>query len=35
VLAIPGLKNKLGLQSLRFAPRSVVLGVAAKLNTAT
>jgi uncharacterized protein len=30
--AVPGLKNKAGIQSLRLAPRSVVIGLAAKLN---
>jgi short-subunit dehydrogenase len=32
VMAIPGFKNKLGLQSLRVAPRGVVRKVAARLN---
>src|SRR5437899_2148466 len=31
-VAIPGLRNKLGLQSLRFAPRVLVLHLAAALN---
>lgn len=31
-MAVPGLKNKAGIQSLRVAPRSVVLALAAKLN---
>ena len=31
-MAIPGLKNKVGVQSLRVAPRRVVLALAAKLN---
>jgi short-subunit dehydrogenase len=31
-MAVPGLKNKAGVQSLRVAPRRVVLGLAAKLN---
>jgi hypothetical protein len=31
-MAVPGFKNKAGIQSLRVAPRSVVLALAAKLN---
>ena len=31
-VAVPGFKNKLGIQALRVAPRSVVLGIAATLN---
>lgn len=31
-VAVPGLKNKLGIQALRVAPRSVVVGIAARLN---
>lgn len=31
-MAIPGLKNKLDLQTLRFAPRSTVVSIAASLN---
>lgn len=31
-MAIPGLKNKAGVQSLRVAPRRVVLALTAKLN---
>ena len=31
-MAIPGIKNKLGIQSLRFAPRSMVIAMAASLN---
>jgi short-subunit dehydrogenase len=34
-LAIPGLKNKLGLQSLRVAPRAMVVRLAAALNRKT
>lgn len=32
ILSVHGAMNKLGVQSLRFAPRSVVRGIAAKLN---
>jgi short-subunit dehydrogenase len=32
VMAIPGMKNKLGLQSLRFAPRSALRRFVARLN---
>jgi uncharacterized protein len=32
VMAVPGFKNKVGVQSLRFAPRAVVRSIAAKLN---
>src|SRR5215467_10424893 len=32
VIAVPGLKNKVGIQSLRFAPRAMVRSIAAKLN---
>jgi len=32
VLSVHGAMNKLGVQSLRFVPRSVVRGLAAKLN---
>jgi uncharacterized protein len=31
-MAVPGFKNKMGLQSLRFAPRRMVRNVAARLN---
>jgi hypothetical protein len=31
-MAIPGLKNKLGMQSLRLAPRSMATSMAASLN---
>jgi uncharacterized protein len=34
-LAIPGLRNKLGLQSLRVAPRAMVVRLAAALNRKT
>ncbi len=34
-LSVHGAMNKLGVQSLRFAPRSVVRGIAAKLNQST
>jgi short-subunit dehydrogenase len=33
VVAIPGLRNKLSVQSVRFAPRAVVRAIAAKLNS--
>jgi hypothetical protein len=33
VVAIPGLKNKLSVQSVRIAPRAVVRAIAAKLNS--
>jgi short-subunit dehydrogenase len=32
VMAIPGMKNKIGLQSLRFAPRSALRRFVARLN---
>jgi len=35
VLSVHGAMNKLGVQSLRFVPRSVVRGLAAKLNRST
>jgi uncharacterized protein len=35
VMAIPGMKNKLGLQSLRIAPRSALRRVVARLNLTT
>jgi uncharacterized protein len=31
-LAIPGVKNKLAMQSLRFAPRKMAVSMAASLN---
>jgi short-subunit dehydrogenase len=34
VMAVPGVKNKLGLQSLRFAPRSALRRFVARLNLA-
>jgi short-subunit dehydrogenase len=34
-MAIPGFRNKLGLQSLRFAPRAIVRAFAARLNRVT
>ena len=33
VVAIPGLQNKLSVQSVRFAPRAVVRAIAGKLNS--
>jgi hypothetical protein len=33
VVAIPGLQNKLSVQSLRVAPRAAVRAIAARLNS--
>ena len=34
-MATPGMKNKLGMQALRFAPRSTAMSMAASLNHST
>jgi hypothetical protein len=31
-MAIPGVRNKLAMQSLRFAPRSMAVALSASLN---
>jgi short-subunit dehydrogenase len=33
VVAIPGLQNKLSVQSVRIAPRAAVRAISAKLNS--